>query len=179
LEFFINSPRTKEKDIQNFLEINPEFLFALDENYCEIKPHVCLIDRGTTQLVPDFMARIEDSNIWDIIELKLPIHPILVTNQGFKKPSAIAARGISQLLKYRDFFSLRNNRGRFLSQYGIHSYEPTLILVIGRGYKSQNIYEWTSVKTQFPKVKVVTYDYLFNRAKQLKVNKSKLGDLQR
>jgi hypothetical protein len=167
LEYLINNPHPKEYDIQHFFEENPEFLFTLDERYCEICPHVCLLDRGDTQLIPDFMARIEDTNLWDLIELKLPTHSIINSREGQQKPSAMVAKGISQLIKYREFFSVGDNRRRFLSQYGTYPYEPSLVLVIGRGYQKQS-YEWTNVKNFYPKVKVVPYDYLFTRARYLK-----------
>jgi hypothetical protein len=161
----INSNKTKEQDLQLFFEMNPHFLFALDERYCEIRPHVCLFDAKRERLVPDFIARIEDSNIWDVIELKRPQHPLTVFTDGKERASAFAARAIAELLRYRDFFSIRDNRKRIVDRFGTAPYEPCLVLVIGRG-RSTERYEWHSTRLGFPRVQIVSYDYLFERARR-------------
>jgi len=160
----IDSKRTKEADLQCFLTTYPQFLFALDERYCEIRPHVCLFDPRGERLTPDFMVRVEDSDIWDIIELKRPQHSLTVHNQGIEKPSAAAARAITELLQYRDFFSIRNNRNRIMRRFGTAPYEPCLVLVIGRGRSSER-YGWRTALAGFPRVQIVSYDYLFERAR--------------
>jgi hypothetical protein len=159
----IDSERTKEADLQCFLKTYPQFLFALDERYCEIRPHVCLFDPRGERLIPDFMLRVEDSDIWDIIELKRPQHSLTVRNHGIEKASAAAARAIAELLQYRDFFSIRNNRNRIMHRFGTAPYEPCLVLVIGRG-RSTERYEWRTALAGFPRVQIVSYDYLFERA---------------
>src|SRR5207248_2141284 len=58
LETLINSPKTQEGDLRCFLRLHPQFLFALNEGYCEIKSHVCLAEENGDRHVPDFMARI-------------------------------------------------------------------------------------------------------------------------
>jgi hypothetical protein len=78
--------------------------------------------------VPDFMARIEDSFIWDVIELKRPQHHLSRAVES-DQPSAIAARGIAELVRYRDFFASRNNRARVSDVFGTAPYEPALVLV--------------------------------------------------
>jgi hypothetical protein len=164
-ETLIGARRTRERDIQAFLEAHPELLFGLDERYCEIRPHVCLMDANDTKLVPDFIARIEDSDIWHAIELKLPSHPILVDFKTQKRPSAAAAKGIAQLLGYADFFASRKNRERVRARYAMCPYEPALVVVIGRGHP-RNTFEWGSVRKIFPRVRLVSYDYLLDRAKE-------------
>lgn len=165
-EALLNSGRTKEEDIQRFLETNPQFLFTLDESYAEIRPHVCLVDSGDTQLIPDFMARVEDTDIWDIIELKLPHHRAVVDTTGVTRASAIAARAIAQVLQYREWFSRKDNRCRFHKTYGSSPYEPCLVVVIGRG-RSRHVYEWKASRPFFPKVTIVSYDYMLEEARQL------------
>ena len=152
LESLINNRGVKERDIQAFLEDNPGFLFSLNERYCELRPQVGLVDKNDIELVPDFMARVEDTYIWDIIELKLPRHPIVIQRRGQARPSAIAAKAICQLLKYSNYFSVRRNRNKIHSEYGISAYEPALVLVMGRS-PSRQVYQWESVKKEFPMVK--------------------------
>lgn len=165
LEALINSPSTKEADLQEFFRAYPQFLFALDERYCEIKPHVCLVDQRRNRLVPDFMARIESEQIWEVIELKRPQHAFVGDTKDLERLSAFAARGIAQLLEYRDFFASRSNRNRVSNSFGSAPYEPALVLVIGRG-RARDPLHWTAVTPGFPSVKVVSYDYLFQRAQE-------------
>lgn len=165
LETLINSPSTKEADLQEFFRVYPQFLFALDERYCEIKPHVCLFDQRRNRLVPDFMARIESEHIWDVIELKRPQHAFVGDTKDLERLSAFAARGIAQLLEYRDFFASRSNRARVSNSFGSAPYEPALVLVIGRG-RARDPLHWTAATPGFPSVKVVSYDYLFQRAQE-------------
>jgi hypothetical protein len=99
------------------------------------------------------MLRVEDSDIWDIIELKRPQHSLTVRNQGTEKVSAAAARAIAELLQYRDFFSIRNDRRRIMHRFGTAPYEPCLVLVIGRG-RSTERYEWRTAFAGFPVFKL-------------------------
>jgi hypothetical protein len=163
-EELLNSRHTKERDLQLFLEVNPHLLMGLDERYSEIRPHVCLIDRRGTTLIPDFMARIDNSDVWDVIELKLPTMNPMSPGEPLR-PSVNAARGIGQLLTYRDFFARQENRRRLTSYFGTHGYEPALVLMLGSGHQR---YEWNSVKNRFPTVRVVPYDYIVERARMCK-----------
>jgi antiviral defense system Shedu protein SduA len=174
LQLLINSKNTTEQDLQRFFEKNPHFLFGLDERYCEIRPHVCLFDSKRERLIPDFLARIEDSHIWNVIELKMPQHPLTVRSNGSERPSAFAARAVAELLQYRDFFSVRDNRERVTDRLGTAPYEPCLVLVIGRG-RSTERYEWHSTRLGFPKVQIVSYDYLFERARRCRAMLSELS----
>jgi hypothetical protein len=159
--------RPKERDIQQYLEIHPELLFSLNEQYCELRSHVCLIDSKGERLVPDFMARLDGSHIWEVIELKMPQHALTVRHGVTEKPSAQASRAIAELLSYRDFFGLRTNRDLVTKRFGTAPYEPCLVLVIGRGRERER-YEWQSAQAGFPKVQIVSYDYLFERARECK-----------
>ena len=73
----------------------------------------------------------------------------------------MAARGVAELLRYRQYFGYAENRKRFTARYGPHGYEPALVLVLGRG---RQVYSWLSVKELYPMVRVVPYDYLTERA---------------
>jgi Domain of unknown function (DUF4263) len=165
LETLIRAPRIREHELQQFFEEHPQFLTCLDERYTEVRSHVCLIDSAGNKLVPDFMMRIEDSDVWDIVELKLPTASLCVDPLGGPRPSAVAARGIAELLRYRDYFDVAANRNRFAARYGARGYEPALTLVLGR---SPEIHQWSSVKGRFPNVRVISYETLFQRAQHCK-----------
>jgi len=160
----IRQPRTKEAEIQRFLEENPGFFTALNNEYFEIQPHVCLYDPDEGRLIPDFIARLNEPHVWDVIELKLPVHSKTINTRNGMKPSAAMARGIAELLKYRDFFASKGNRKRVMERFGTAPYEPALVLVIGNG-EATTKYQWKSVRAGFPKVDIVTYDYLLEWAK--------------
>jgi hypothetical protein len=164
-EMLLNDQTAREEDFQEFLRCNPQLLFAMDERYCEIRPHVCLYDSNGERLVPDFLARIQDSNIWDVIELKLPSSRPLVRHRTAARASAAAARGIAELLRYRDYFSVRENRRRMANHFGFAPYEPCLVLVMGRGNNTR--FEWESTRAGFPGVQIISYDCLFQQARAL------------
>jgi hypothetical protein len=164
LQTLINAPRTKEADLQKFFEEYPQFLFALDDRYCEVRSHVGLIDGSGTSLIPDFLVRLEGAAGWDAIELKRPQHSITVGRHGHKAAKSAAA-AIAQLLTYRDFFALHENRRRVADRFGTAPYEPCLLVVIGRG-SPNTPFRWRSARPGVPDVKIVTYDFLFERARE-------------
>jgi hypothetical protein len=163
-EDLLNSRGVKERDIQEFLKAHPEILFSLDEHYCEIRPHVCLYDLLGNRLIPDFMVRLENSRLWHVIELKLPHEGITVCNGDMDQLSAQAARGVAELLRYRDVFSTRDSRDRAATRLGIAPYEPCLVMVIGRGHPKEKM-RWFGPRAGIPNVEIVSYDYLFERAR--------------
>jgi hypothetical protein len=138
-EDLLNSRSVKERDIQEFLRAHPEILFSLDERYCEIRPHVCLYDPLGNRLIPDFMVRLENSRSWHLVELKLPHEGITVCSGDMEQLSAQAARGVAELLRYRDVFSTRNSRDRAATRLGIAPYEPCLVMIIGRGHPKEKM----------------------------------------
>jgi hypothetical protein len=162
-EDLLNSRQTKEKDIQQFLKSTPEILFSLDNRYCELRPHICLYDSTGNRLIPDFMVRLEAGRSWDLIELKMPHDVISVESQGTDRPSAQAARGIAELLRYRDVLSTRDSKKFLAKRMGTAPYEPCLVMVIGRGNPSQK-HTWHGKIAGLPSVDIVSYDYLFQRA---------------
>jgi hypothetical protein len=165
LNTLINHPKTTERDLQRFFEIYPHFLLSLDDRYCGIRPHVCLSDGAGNRLIPDFLARIEDTALCDVIELKRPQNITISKARGIAKASAAAARGISELLQYADAFTSSANRAQLKKRLGMAPYDPCLVLVIGRESPSHSR-EWIGARAGFPKVRIVSYDYVFERARQ-------------
>lgn len=163
-ETLLNDPRVLERHIQRFLEENPRLLRGIDGRYCEARAHVGLVDADGERLVPDFMARIEGRDVWDVIELKLPKHPMLVNRGGRKTASAHATRAIMQLLQYRDHFARPDNRARLATTFPIAPFEPCMVVVIGRGSPDRRN-RWRSSSLGIPDVTLVSYDYLLQRAR--------------
>lgn len=163
LRALIDGKNTRENDFQQFFIENPQFLSTLNDDYCEVLPQICLYNPKIGRLFPDIMVRVQESNIWDVVELKLPNSPLTVISSGVERASKEAAKGICQLLKYRNFFTSKENRDRVYKTYNISPYEPCLSLVIGRGHSTQ-LHEWRSIRKGFPNVKLVSYDYIFHQA---------------
>ena len=130
LEALVNSKRTSEADLQTFLAEHPQFVFALDERYCEIRPHVGLVSPVGTRLVPDFLVRHEDSSRWDMIELKKPTAPIRVTRGCVGGVGKHAAHAIRQLMEYTDAVSTSQARAALTKAYGASPFDPCLMVLI-------------------------------------------------
>ncbi|WP_314372307.1 Shedu anti-phage system protein SduA domain-containing protein [Sphingomonas paucimobilis] len=164
LEALVNSRLTSERDLQKFLEENPHFLFALDERYSEVRSHVGLVSPAETSLIPDFVIRLEDSSRWDMLELKKPLAPI-TTKKGFAGSAGQhAAHAIKQLMEYTDAVSTRAARSLLTDAYGASPYEPCLLVLIGRG-SPRSQFRWRSPRLGLPDVRLVTYDFLMERAR--------------
>jgi len=144
---------------------NPCFLFHIDERYTEIKHHVTLVDKQGTKLIPDFLAKVENSEMWDVIELKLPTASAVVRASDKLTASETAAHAIAQLLRYREFFCKRENRELVRATYGISPYEPCLTVVIGSGHNIKH-YQWSTTRIGFPDIRIVSYDYLIEKARE-------------
>lgn len=165
LEALVNSRGTSEADLQCFLTEHPHFLFALDERFCEVRPHVGLVSPAGTRLVPDFLVRHEDSSRWDMIELKKPSAPIRATRGGADRAGQHAAHAIRQLMEYTDAVSTPSARSALTKAYGASPFEPCLMVIIGRGAPTSQ-FRWRSDRVGLPEVRFVTYDYLLERARQ-------------
>jgi hypothetical protein len=164
-EQLLNSKNVRETDLHTFFEEHPEFLFALDERFCEVRSHVGLFDRVRTRLVPDFVARLDGVDPWTVIELKRPGHRIFSGHADVAKAAAPVARAISQLLEYRDAIETRQNRANLAKAYGLGPYAPALMVVVGRGHSDRKL-KWHSDVRGIPDADIVTYDFLFERARE-------------
>jgi hypothetical protein len=101
-----------------------------------------------------------------MIELKKPSAPIKVTRSRVEEVGKGAAHAIRQLMDYRDAVSTPSARRALTQAYGAFPFEPCPLVVIGRGApKSQ--FRWRSTRAGVPDVRLVTYDFLLNRARML------------
>ncbi len=68
MESLMNNCKSKEKDIQEFFERNPDFI--LNDEYKRAHPHLTLTKEGGTSLIPDFVLEPVDQNsLCDLLEL--------------------------------------------------------------------------------------------------------------
>lgn len=173
LEALVNSRHTSEADLQTFLAEHPHFLFALDERYCEIRPHVGLISPAGTKLVPDFLVRHEDSSRWDMIELKKPTAAIRMKRGRTDGAGKHAAQAIRQLMEYTEAVSTPQARSALTRAYGASPFEPCLMVLIGRGAPTSQ-FRWRSPRSGLPDVRLVTYDFLIERARSARAFNERL-----
>jgi hypothetical protein len=164
LEDLLNRPGTREKDLQAFLEENPELLGALNPHFVEAVPRIGLVDSSGTRLIPDFMARLDHLRSWSILELKGPERRPVHLRGGALTPSAKTAAALEQLLRYRDFFHDPENRRQMTSRLGTTPFQPVLTVVIGRSNPDAK-FLWRG-GPGLPPVDVVTYDHLLDVARQ-------------
>jgi hypothetical protein len=164
LEALVGSPATSEADLQAFFTENPHFLLGLDDTFCEVRPHVVLTSPVGTNLVPDFMVRLEDPGRVALIELKKPGVHIRAGNREGGNVGRVAAQAIKQLMEYTDAVSTRSARADLIKSIGAAPFDPCLVVLIGRGSPNQR-QVWKGMRAGLPDVQLVTYDFLLERAR--------------
>lgn len=129
-EHLINKSLVNEIELQKFLESNQEFLYSL--GYDAIYPQLTLVDDDGRILKPDFFLKPIDSNLWDILDIKLPSIKLIVGKNNREHFAYSIRKGISQLHEYSDFFENPRNREKVYKETGIECFQPRLSLVIGK-----------------------------------------------
>lgn len=163
-EYLINT-NALEKDFQKFFEKNPEFLIALGD-YKGIHSQLILKAEDGNNLIPDFFLEKLNSDFCDIIDLKRPSFKISKIQKNRNRFRDIVMEGVSQLENYRNWFEDKKNRDEFHSKYGLKSYRPKVVLILGRQKSIFN--EIESIRTQsiLPNhFELRTYDEVLNIAK--------------
>jgi len=162
-EELINSSRTREDDIHRFLEEHPKFLLA--HEYQELHSKVLLERELKGPLIPDFMLQPFDTELCDLLELKLPRESLIVGPCNRRRFSGAVHEAVAQLRAYRDFFEDKGRREEILRLYKIKAYRPRMTVVIGR-MTSMDPIEYRRIVEGQKEVKVMTYDELLARAKR-------------
>lgn len=155
----------KEAHIQEFLENNPWFLVG--DEYTAVRPQIILERRDHTSLRPDFFLKPVLGEVWDILEIKLPIeeHKLLVNKCNRQRFASAVYEGVAQLREYSRFFNDEFNRSAVYKQHGILSYRPKLTLLIGRGLGLDDPIVERDIRSEFTDVAVVTYEELLARVR--------------
>ncbi len=164
-ENLINDKSATESDVQNFFEKNPAFLAGFE--YSNIMPHLALVPEGDRKMIPDFFLEPIDADYMNIIELKKPFAKITTrkSNGSRVRLTQNVREGIAQLLEYRRFFEVRENRRLFVERYGVRAYRPMMTLIIGRDSEFRGKDEVVNLSEELPHdVELCTYDVLLRRA---------------
>ena len=74
---------------------------------------------------------------------------------------------IAQLEHYRDWFEDKHNRTRFYEKYGLKSYRPKVIVIIGRRDNFYHEVDRIRLESRLPSyVDLKTYDDVVDKARQ-------------
>ncbi len=162
-EQMIRDPGLNESDFQHFFEEQDWLLFGSE--YTEVKPHLVLEQGEGTSLIPDFFVKPVAEELWDVLEIKRPIENIVVERKNRRRFSSAVYEGVAQLRNYSLFFDDARNREVVKQKYGIVSYRPKLILLIGQHMGIVDPVERQRLRLDFSDVRIVTYDELIKKAK--------------
>ena len=163
LEEMVNDPKAKEKDFQAFFERNPDFI--LTDEYKKPHAHVKLTRDDGETLIPDFVLEpISDSDLADLLELKLPSAPIYVMKKNRPRYSAAVAEACAQLREYCAFFDEEKYRRAIQKDYGLLCYKPKMFVIIGRK-GNVNPLEVRRIQSDMPNMYLRTYDDILFRMK--------------
>lgn len=163
LEYLINNSKTKEQDLQDFFERNPEFI--LNDEYKKAHSHLVLSKDDGECLIPDFALEPIDQNaLCDLLDLKLPSAPIFVLKKNRMRFSAAVFESCAQLREYSLYFDEEKNRKTVYEKYGLLAYKPKMFVVIGRR-GNVNPIEVRKMQTDLSNLCLHTYDDIIARMK--------------
>lgn len=163
LEELINNPKTREQDLHEFFERNPEFI--LNEDYKSAHSKVVLTDERGGKLIPDFLLEPTDQDsLCDLLELKTPSQKIFSLKKSRMRFSAAVMEACAQLREYSAFFDEERHRKAIENQYGLTVYKPKMFVIIGRRGGLTPI-EKKRVESDAPWLTLKTYDDLVTRVK--------------
>lgn len=124
LEHMIADPKLSERDLQALFCSFPYLLTGPD--YTEVRSQVVLSLRDGGSLRPDFFLQpIDQSELWEIADIKLPKFRTVVHQRHRMRLSAAVMEGIGQLRTYSRYFDEADNRDRIKNLHGIAAYKTS------------------------------------------------------
>jgi len=165
-EQLINSNDIKEQQIQNFFINNPDFLSRLD--YKKVVSQPTLEHDGEKDMKPDFLLCPHNTDLCDIMELKLPTHRLVSGKNNRIKLSSVVENAIAQVRHYRDYFDSKENKERFLKKYGLTAYKPKVSILIGKTPEFIPEEKMVDLKTHALRdnIEIITFDNFFEKMKR-------------
>lgn len=165
LEDLINSVSASEADFQQFFERHPSLLTAFDFGRAHPQPILYKEDGG--RLIPDFFLEKIDSG-WDVIvDLKRAYDDMVTRRRNRVYFKQHVQNAIAQLRFYREWFDSPLNRRDFSDSYGVTTFHPKMVIVIGRNHHFIDDVERIRLLEGIPNnLELWTYDDVYNRAKR-------------
>ncbi|MBX2835097.1 MAG: DUF4263 domain-containing protein [Micavibrio sp.] len=165
-EYLINKTDTKEADLQDFFVCHPDFI--LFDDYKKAHSQIILSSEefGMDKLIPDFILEPHKPNILsDILEIKLPKAKLVSLRKNRERFSSFVSDACAQLREYSSYFDNPKHRENIKSSFGLHLYQPRLILIIGRRPEIDPI-TLQKMYSDLNSVTLLTYDDVLDRAKR-------------
>jgi len=163
-EELINSPNTREVELQAFLEAHPSFLTGISGGVSEVFSSPLLVLDEERHIRPDFLLRPALGDRWSIVELKSPMAPPLTHYRGRGRPSRQLLDAAAQLRMYREYFRSRASRAEVKRSFGSDIYEPRLVMLVGRGDAKPE--EFAHLRSEIPEIEIVSYEDILQFAKE-------------
>lgn len=165
LELLINSD-AGETEFQQFFEEHDEYLLALG-GYSRAHAQLILTEDDGLTLVPDFFLEKIDSRQADICDLKRANVELLRHQRNRVRFRDAVDEAVAQLTHYRDYFDDKAHREAFGAAYGLTSYKPRVVIVIGRRQGLEHDVDRLKADSNLPNfVDLRTYDDVVERARQ-------------
>jgi hypothetical protein len=164
-ESLLNSTQSSEADFQRFFENNPLFLTGID--FAQAHPQPILYNDEGNRLIPDFFLE-KLSSGWDtILDLKRPFDEMVTRRTRRTYFKQHVQNAIAQLRFYREWFESPTNRARFREAYGVTTFRPKMVVVIGRNFHFRDDVERIQLLDGLSsQVQIWTYDDVYERAKR-------------
>jgi Domain of unknown function (DUF4263) len=162
-ESLLNSESSSEHDFQRFFERYPFLLTGIDFTHAHSQP-ILHMDDGS-RLIPDFFLEKLNSS-WDVIlDLKKPYEDMVTRKKNRVYFKQHVQNAISQLRYYRQWFESPSNRRQFGDTYGVTTFRPKMVIVIGRRHHFLDDVERINLLHGLPaNIDLWTYDDLLARA---------------
>lgn len=164
LEELINNPSTKERDIQVFLENHTHFFNKWDHK--EVHSHVRLTRKIEGPLIPDFLLIDHELQKATLIDLKLPPRKIVRRQKNRDRFAASVSEARAQLLQYRDWFDIPENRKQLKKLVGMEVYKPHLVVIVGRSSEFRDALDRQHLTDYYRDLEIITYDDLLTSARR-------------
>jgi hypothetical protein len=167
LEDLINSPISREQDLQSFFEAYPYFLLGLD--YGRLIAQPLLRRKDEPDLIPDFVLLPLDSNTRfpKIVDLKLPTEKVFRREKNRQGYLSAVHKARDQLLEYQRYFSQTASVQEASMRWGQEIFMPEICVVIGRSASFASSLERQRARISVPDLEVITYDDVLSAGRRL------------
>jgi Domain of unknown function (DUF4263) len=158
LEDLINSPLSKEADLQRYFGAYPQLLLGLD--YSRLIPQPILRRDLEPDLIPDFiLLPLESSSRGPkIVDLKLPGQGLVRRDTNRLGYLSAVHKARDQLLEYQRYFSGTAAIRESSVRWGHEIFMPEMCVVIGRSSSFSNSLERQRARASTPDLELLTYD---------------------
>jgi hypothetical protein len=166
-EDLLNSEKVSERDFQLLFEDHPILLTGVDFKRHHSQP-ILYKDDGS-KLIPDFFLEKMTGGLDAIVDLKLPNAGIVARRPNRTYFKQGLQNAIAQLRFYQEWFESPTNRRHFQEIYGVTTFRPKMVVVMGRRHNFIDDVERIRLTSGLSeRLDLWTYDDLLARAKRFR-----------